>query len=274
MGRSSIFLSIHWGEGDREEETIMPRRSPDYSVPALEKGLAILEVLAESPVPMTLTGLSRALNRGSNEIFRMVNYLEEKSYIVRDAAGGYRLTLRLFGLAHANDPVRSLIRAAAPEMKRLSEESGESCHLGALDGTQLVVLHRVEGPRPVRLAVEVGGRFSVLNTVSGRMLLAGLPEEDLTRFLHKDPAFASLTKAAQARLLTRLQAIRQEGISTAVNESIEGVVDAAVAIGRPGTPLHATIAISALHSPKRIPDPMRFAEALRACAERISQFLS
>ena len=41
-----------------------------YRVPALEKGLEVLECLANQGSPMTQSQLARALGRGPNELFR------------------------------------------------------------------------------------------------------------------------------------------------------------------------------------------------------------
>src|ERR1043165_5034011 len=87
---------------------------PSYHVPALEKGLDILECLAAQGVPMTQAQIARAIGRGSNELFRMLTTLERRGYIQRDpVSGAYGLTLRLFELSHTHSPLQDLLRAAA-----------------------------------------------------------------------------------------------------------------------------------------------------------------
>ncbi|MEX1118742.1 MAG: IclR family transcriptional regulator [Terrimicrobiaceae bacterium] len=244
-----------------------------YRVPALEKGLDLLEALAGSPDPLTLTALAKAVGRNNNEIFRMLSCLEERGYLRRDAGGSYRLSLKLFTLVQAMEPVRELVRAAAPEMRQLSAEIGESCHLGVLEGCELVVIHRNEGPRPVRLAVEVGGRFPALRTVSGRLLLASLPGEELARALAGSAEWKKLGGTERKNLQKLLVRIAREGISTAVSETVEGVADAAVECGLPGTAIHASLAVSMLLPAHAKVDPRKFAGPLRQCANRIRQRL-
>lgn len=244
-----------------------------YRVPALEKGLDLLEALAGSPDPLTLTALARAVGRNNNEIFRMLSCLEERGYLRRDPSGSYRLSLKLFTLVQATEPVRELIRAAAPEMKALSLDICESCHLGVLEGSELVVIHRNESPRPVRLAVEVGGRFPALRTVSGRMLLSALSETELAQTLDGDPTWKKLNTGGRAKMLRQLTQIAQKGVSTAVSETVEGVADAAVSCGFPGTRIHASLAVSMLSSPQAKIDPRKLAGPLRQSAERIRQCL-
>src|SRR5438093_11483138 len=127
-------------------------KTPRYSAPALEKGLAVLECLADRGTPQSLVDLARALNRSSSELFRMLTCLEECGYIRKDAGtGAYGLTLKLYQLAHVHSPMEKLLQAALPLMRQLSDRVEESCHLAALDHGHIVILARAEGPQPIRL---------------------------------------------------------------------------------------------------------------------------
>ena len=54
--------------------------TPKYAAPALEKGLDILEVLANAEQPMGLNVLAKAMGRTVSEIFRMAVTLEHRGY--------------------------------------------------------------------------------------------------------------------------------------------------------------------------------------------------
>src|ERR1035437_6285114 len=108
----------------------MTSPSAAYQVPALEKGLDVLELLSRHREPLSLAQIASALHRTRNELFRMLNCLENRRYLARDAASGtYSLTLRLFEMAHTHSPVERLIKAATPPMRDLSHRLRESCHL-------------------------------------------------------------------------------------------------------------------------------------------------
>src|SRR5215217_6839370 len=55
-------------------------RSLVYSAPALEKGLKIIEVLAEAQEPLSTRAIAERLDRSKGEIFRMVFVLVERRY--------------------------------------------------------------------------------------------------------------------------------------------------------------------------------------------------
>jgi hypothetical protein len=102
---------------------------PNYSVPAVEKALDIIEYLSAEAVPMTRAQLARALNRQPAELFRMLTCLESRGYLWRDSGtNAYSLTLKLFELSRTHSPYEELLKVAIPHMRSLVGELRESCH--------------------------------------------------------------------------------------------------------------------------------------------------
>ena len=73
-------------------------KKTNYSAPALEKGLDILELLAHQSEGLTKSQLARLLQRSVSEIFRMLLCLEGRGYIAQVSEERYSLTLKLFQL--------------------------------------------------------------------------------------------------------------------------------------------------------------------------------
>lgn len=145
-----------------------------YRAPALQKGLEILELLAARAAAMPMSDISIALGRSVSEIFRMLQVLEEHGYIARNG-DGYRLTNRLFALGMAQPPVRELLACALPEMHALAAATGQSCHLAIVSGDEMVVVANVEAPGFLGFAVRMGYRRPLMQSASGRVLLAFRP---------------------------------------------------------------------------------------------------
>lgn len=59
---------------------------PGYAVPALEKGLDVLELLATLSAPITPSQIAQRLGRSLQEVYRMVLALERRGYLVRPPA--------------------------------------------------------------------------------------------------------------------------------------------------------------------------------------------
>lgn len=231
---------------------IRHRGTPRYSVPAVEKGLDVLEALASSAVPQSLSDLARSLNRTSSELFRTLNALDKRGYIKKDEPSGkYALTLKLYELAHTHSPVEKLLGAAVLPMRSLTEHLRESCHLSKLDRGKLVVLAQAESPDKFRFSIEVGSTFSPIHTASGRLLLAYLKENELAQFLKADPDYRALSRSGREQLLAKLDEVRRKAYSTAENETHIGVRDIAVLVGSPRVGLSAALGVASLTSPGR-----------------------
>jgi DNA-binding IclR family transcriptional regulator len=181
-----------------------------YFVPALEKGLDILEALSLVAVPQTLADLSRLCGRSRSEIFRMVDALEKREYIVRDPiSGGYELTLKLYQLAHTHSPVDHLLKAAYFPMRDLANRLQESCHLCVLSDDQLLVIAGSESPSPIRLSVAIGYRTVPHTTASGRLLLAMLESRTLDTVFERNKDFRSIGPKQRQELRAELARIRR-----------------------------------------------------------------
>ncbi|MFN3485796.1 MAG: IclR family transcriptional regulator [Planctomycetota bacterium] len=243
-----------------------------YAVPALEKGLDVLEALAAGEGAPTLAELARALGRSPGELFRTLVCLERRGYVAREASSGrYRLTLKLFELSRSHSPVEDLLRAADRPMRELARRVRESCHLSVLSEGGLLVLAQAESPSRVRLSVEVGARYPVVHTASGRLLLAHLDPDARDEILSKDPDFLKLGAARRRAFLSELLKIRRIGASIAVSETTMGVRDVAVLVGNPRVGVLAALCVPALTGMRgRVVSIPRLREAVRRAADAIT----
>ena len=146
---------------------------PEYAVPALDKALDILEVLAGRRDGMSQVEIAAAVERSPSQIFRVLSTLERRGYLFRDRQTGlYSLSLRLFDLAHRQEPLRALTTAALGPMRRLADETGQSCNLSVLDVDRVRVVAQAESPGDFGFRVRVGATFSVQDTATGAVLRA------------------------------------------------------------------------------------------------------
>jgi DNA-binding IclR family transcriptional regulator len=247
---------------------------PTYAVPALDKGLDILEALAQSDSTLTLSALARQLGRGNTEIFRMLNRLEARGYVLRDESGGYRLSLKLFQLARVASPLNRLLELAAAPLRELAHRLGQSCHLGVIEGGELVVIATADPPTRIRLSIAVGSRFDIAATVSGRALLADMHESERIALLNSSPRFKQMKAAERRAFLQQLSQTPPERCHTATDESIAGVTDYAITLGGPTLAIHAAIAVPAMLRKRHAGDSQQaICLALLNCAKSIESVL-
>src|SRR5437762_3728685 len=150
-----------------------------YAVPALDKGLDVLELLASEIDGLSLNEIARALDRTSSELFRMVTALARRGYIEQRDGDRYTLTLKLFELAHRHKPIRSLTAAAAPLMLDLVHRALQSCHLTVFHAGRVMVVGEVDSPERYAFGMKVGALVGLTDTASGYVLLAF--QDDATR---------------------------------------------------------------------------------------------
>jgi IclR family acetate operon transcriptional repressor len=155
--------------------------SPVYTgdVPALRKGLGVLELLA-SDGPLTLAEIQRRGSLNKTMTFRLIRVLRETGYVRHDVERHrYSLALKLLDLGGAVASRLDIVRAGQPLLNQLREEFGETTNLGVIDDGRIVYVAMAESSRPgLRMASRVGGSSCLHSTAMGKAILAFLPEPD------------------------------------------------------------------------------------------------
>jgi DNA-binding IclR family transcriptional regulator len=203
-----------------------PRRRAQYSAPALEKGLDVLEVLAAEPHSLTLQEIANRLDRSPNELFRMLDVLVRRGYLAREAASTYILTLRLFELGQRHPLVDRLLDAAMPHMQELARQTGQSNHLCVHHDARLVVVARAEPPEPMSCLVRQGAHFAFQDDrVSARVITAFQGGSRQAQYVGELTGSGKVSTPRRRALLKRLEAIRARGYDEGPSDTLSGVVD-------------------------------------------------
>jgi IclR family pca regulon transcriptional regulator len=198
-------------------------RSPDF-VQSLERGLSVIRSFTAERPELTLsevavaTGVTRAAAR------RFLITLADLGY-VRNDGRLFSLTPRVLDLGYAYLSSLSLPDVAEPHLEALVAEVNESSSVSVLDGADIVYVARVPTARIMTVAISVGTRFPAYATSMGRVLLAGLPADELEAFLAKQ-AFRRLTPhtvGGAAALRGEVARARAQGWAIVDQELEEGL---------------------------------------------------
>jgi DNA-binding IclR family transcriptional regulator len=202
-----------------------------YRAPALDKGLDILELLADEPHGLTRAEIVKAMGRSPSEIYRMLERLVARRYVTRSAAGDrYALSLKLFVLGHRHPPVERLVAQALPAMDAFAKAAEQSCHLGIHDRGNVVVVAQVNGPASWGLSIRLGVHVSLVDTGSGRVMLAFQSEERRAAMLAEHEALDGEAPVRRAALKTDLARIRETGWWQGESRQAAGVTDLSVPV--------------------------------------------
>jgi DNA-binding IclR family transcriptional regulator len=203
--------------------------SDRYRAPALDKGLDILELLAEQKGGLTRAEITKLLGRNASEMYRMLERLVARQYVMRSAGGDrYSLSLKLYALAHRHPPMERLISEAVPLMQRFVAQAEQSCHLSVYDRGNLLVIAQVDGPGTWGISVRLGARVGLIDTGSGRTLLAFQTLEQRAQMLAEHTAVKGEVTIDHDALESACGEIRTQGFSQKDSQQIFGVTDLTV----------------------------------------------
>lgn len=246
----------------------------DYSAPALEKGIDIIELLADAESGLTVSEISQRLGRPMSELFRVIIVMERRGWLQKDVeTSRYSVTYHVLKLAHGGTPAQMLTLASAPVMHALSDRVNQSCHLVVLSGTQGLVILRQENPRRhANISVRLGATIKMPRSCSGQVLLAHLPPDEMENLLDSIPQPWGISREKLLKVLAR---IRKQGYEVQHSPITAGVTDISYPVrGFDGRVL-AALTVPYLHVldnsvPTTVEQTRR---AVEAAARRISQSL-
>jgi IclR family pca regulon transcriptional regulator len=148
----------------------------------LERGLAVIRAFSAETPSLTLSEVARDVGITPATARRILLTLAELGY-VRNDGRRFSLTPRVLALGWAYLSSLDLGDIAGPFMEELSAKTGESCSIATLDLPDIVYVARVPTSRIMTVALGVGARLPAYVTSMGRVLLAGLPEDELSAYL-------------------------------------------------------------------------------------------
>jgi IclR family pca regulon transcriptional regulator len=241
-------------------------------VQSLERGLAVIRAFDRSHPELSLsevaaaTGVTRAAAR------RFLLTLAELGY-VRSDGRFFSLSPRVLELGYAYLSSLSLPEVAEPHLERLVAEVNESSSMSVLDAFDVVYVARVPTSRIMTVAINVGTRFPAYATSMGRVLLAGLPDDELEAYLKniRLDRLTARTVSTAAALRTELQRVRAQGWAMVDQELGEGLRAVAAPIRDRAGRVVAAVNVSA-HASRTTLERIRrdLVPPLVAAAARIS----
>ena len=164
-------------------ETVMAEKDP-YSVPALVRGLTLLQAFTPHRPEQTMAQLADTLGITRSAVFRSVHTLVQEGFLlpVRDGTH-FRLGPAVLRVSYGYLASRELLEVAQKPLEALRDQQNWSGHLGVLDGRHILYLIRLPAADGLSSLVHVGSRLPATRTAMGRVLLAQKSERPGKRSL-------------------------------------------------------------------------------------------
>ncbi|MDP2127342.1 MAG: IclR family transcriptional regulator [Pseudohongiella sp.] len=205
----------------------------------LLKGLTLLELLTQSPVPVGVSALATKLALPKSNVHRTLGTLVSAGYVRRLENGTYEASLKVWELGMQVMKRNQLRRAAIAFMHALQGVTTETVTLVAPDGDDCLYIHQMEASAPLRISTAAGERAPAVMTISGRVMMAFYADAEhraqrLYDAVSPRPPFGLET------LLSDLKTIRQNGYAMSGSHWRPGINSmAGVICGPDGVPVGA-----------------------------------
>jgi len=207
------------------------QRPSDSHVQSFARGLEVLRSFGANAPTQTLseaaerTGLTRAGAR------RILLTLQGLGYVAQEGRD-FRLTPKVLELGFAYLASQPWWHVAQPLMEDLTQTLHESSSAAVLDGDEIVYVLRVPAHKIMSINLGVGSRLPAHCSSMGRVLLAGLPEDERERRVMAMHLTAKTPKTVTDpdRLLSVLGDVRRKGFALVSEELELGLMSLAVPV--------------------------------------------
>lgn len=197
---------------------------PKGSVPALERGIAVLDALAASNDPLSLAALTARVALPKSTVLGICATLVHGGLLARRADGSYQLGVRIVDLAHAYLSKADVTTEFVASFDALPPMPEETVVLAVLDGLDVVYVACRNGTHGLSLNYRIGMRLPATCTASGKALLATISDETVAdRYRGSLQSLTDFSITAMPRLLADLADARERGYAEDREETRVGM---------------------------------------------------
>ncbi len=249
----------------------VPARCPSDLIQSLQRGLRVLEYVAQAPGPVAPKEIAAAVDLKLATAYHLVNTLLHEGYLRRDAGQGLVLGANVAGGPRARRDLEH------PQFVPIRRALGQAAYaisdvalMTVLDGPQAMVVASEEVPgAPNSGRYPIGTRHLPHASAAGRAMLATHEPARAQRVLEQCRALAQLWSAEyhDTQVEAELERVRRCGVSFAMTP-LDACVGAPIC-DRRGQPVGA---VAIVVSPGRLrKEGAALADVVRATAESISR---
>lgn len=201
-------------------------------IQSVAKAMKLLDILAESPVPLTLAELSTKTGWPKSTVHGLLSTMRESSVIAQDDEGRYMLGIRLFEYGCTLSSSWTILETAKPYIQHISYHTGEAVFLSILDRGEIITLDRADNRTGLQTSAEMGCRLPIHCTSQGKLFLAYMNEQEQENILRRTELreYTNHTITSLSALRKEFDVIRQQGYAIENGEYKKGLRSVAAPI--------------------------------------------
>lgn len=202
-----------------------PGRQQPGSVQALDRGLALLEIIAQAD-GLSLTSIAQLAGIAPSTAHRTLATLKAAGFVQCDEArGGYLIGVKAFKIGSAFLRNRKLVDVGRGVMREVMLAGGETTSLGIENDGHVVFVSQLESHQAIRAFHRPGERGPMHASSLGKAILAWLPVAAVTQILHRVglPRLTARTIVDPQALHADLARTRHRGWAVDDQEKADGM---------------------------------------------------
>lgn len=205
-----------------------PRAADRRGIQSIEVGGTLLQALVRHGSPMILKDLAHEAGMPAAKAhpylvsFGKLGLIEQDPVTGRYGLGSFALQMGLSAL-HGLNP----LRVATPEAARLSDEIGQNVAIAVWGNQGPTIVSIEECSRPVHVNMRPGTVMSLLESATGRIFAAFLPERLTAALIRDEIARRGAQPDADSPMMGAIRAdlaeVRERRLARAVGQPIPGI---------------------------------------------------
>ncbi len=196
-------------------------------IQSLDRGLVLLEAVANARGPVSLSELMPVLGIDRSSVFRLANTLVRRGFLAQvPESKRYTLGSSIWRLASLFRFENVLLQQARPHVDALAADTGETTHVAVRRGAQAVLIERQLTAKALGVTGAGSGTAVALHSTGvGKALIVDFDREGLCQLFgsEKLPRFTRRTITTIAALSDACRQARISGFAVDDEEEHEGV---------------------------------------------------
>ena len=208
----------------------------------LVRGLDVLETVASGVSNLPELAARLGLNRSTAH--RLAATLVERRYLTFVPRTGYGLGPKSLELGYQARVQLNIPRVARNHLEQLAAQTGDTVHLGVLDGTRALYLDKIPGRRRVEISSRVGELQPLRSTGLGKALLLDEDDARLKDFYRCENGREQQYRVSESTWLRRMREYAKRGCAFDMEENEDRIRCVAAPIRDATGSIKASISVS------------------------------
>ncbi len=200
-------------------------KNKKYYVPNVIKTIKILELLAQTPLPLTQKEISRHTGYSTSIVFRILTTLEDCEYLAKDENRKYAISKKFAPISISATSQDDLIHNSLDILAQIRDNIMETTMLGVLVDGIFVVILQEQGKYSFSFHCKIGTRCPLHTGAGSKALMAFLPDREREAIVErmKFEKFNANTITSKSAFKRELERVAKCGYALDMEEYIHGM---------------------------------------------------